>query len=328
MKNFYIFILGWVIIIVACTNTQSNYPTIIKDPQIATSLDGDLVTPDSVISLLDWKLTDQYIIIYTPQSSGFLQLWSLPELEYHGRYLRRGRGPGELIAANWGQTVKHNAAILYDIPAGKLHHYIVQSDSLETEYVLDLVGRQPQDKSLFKPYVDVLQMNDSLYVMRASDRQKDELSIVDLRHGDVVSYVEEVLQRDLSKDQYLEYDYLLATDGQYLIKAYIEYDRIEAFKLVGQKLIPQYVITGPKSSVPSGYTAIVCAENWFGCLFTNSESGEGSILEIYGYDGSQQNRISLSHPLTHLLYDEKNRIFYGYNAYSEKNNFYLFHYSM
>ena len=48
--------------------------------------------------------------------------------------------------------------------------------------------------------------------------------------------------------------------------------------------------------------------------------------ELYGYDGSQLDRIALSHPLTHILYDEKNKIFYGYNACSEKNNFYLFRY--
>lgn len=104
----------------ACTDTRSNCPTVIKDPQVVNSLESDLVTPDSVISVLDWKLTDRYIVIYTSQADGVLQLWSLPELKYHGSYIRKGRGPGELIAANWGQTVERNAVILYDIPAGKL----------------------------------------------------------------------------------------------------------------------------------------------------------------------------------------------------------------
>ena len=326
MKRICAFIFVWSIIAVACTDTRSNCPTVIKDPQVVNSLESDLVTPDSVISVLDWKLTDRYIVIYTSQADGVLQLWSLPELKYHGSYIRKGRGPGELIAANWGQTVERNAVILYDIPAGKLTRYLVRNDSLETECVLDIVGHRTQDKSLFKPYVDILQMNDSFYAMRASDRQKDELSMVNLRHGNVVSYAEELLQRDPEKDQYLEYDYLLATDGRHLVKAYMESDRIEIFELLGTDLLPRCVITGPENSVSSGYNDIICMGDRFVCLFASDGSGEGNILEVYGYDGSQLDRIALSHPLTHILYDEKNKIFYGYNACSEKNNFYLFRY--
>lgn len=106
-------------------------------------------------------------------------------------------------------------------------------------------------------------MNDSFYAMRASDRQKDELSIVNLRHGDVVSYAEELLQRDPEKDQYLEYDYLLATDGRHLVKAYMESDRIEIFELLGTDLRPRCVITGPENSVSSGYNDIICMGDRF-----------------------------------------------------------------
>lgn len=144
MKRIYAFIFAWSIIAVACTDTRSNCPTVIKDPQVVNSLEGDLVTPDSVISVLDWKLTDRYIVIYTSQADGVLQLWSLPELKYHGSYIRKGRGPGELIAANWGQTVERNAVILYDIPAGKLTRYLVRNDSLETECVLDKSVAKPK----------------------------------------------------------------------------------------------------------------------------------------------------------------------------------------
>lgn len=91
MKRICAFIFVWSIIAVACTDTRSNCPTVIKDPQVVNSLESDLVTPDSVISVLDWKLTDRYIVIYTSQADGVLQLWSLPELKYHGSYIRKGR---------------------------------------------------------------------------------------------------------------------------------------------------------------------------------------------------------------------------------------------
>lgn len=47
MKRIYAFIFAWSIIAVACTDTRSNCPTVIKDPQVVNSLEGDLVTPDS-----------------------------------------------------------------------------------------------------------------------------------------------------------------------------------------------------------------------------------------------------------------------------------------
>lgn len=53
MKRICAFVFAWSIIAVACTDTRSNCPTVIKDPQVVNSLEGDLVTPDSVISVLD-----------------------------------------------------------------------------------------------------------------------------------------------------------------------------------------------------------------------------------------------------------------------------------
>lgn len=315
----------------ACAGGQDTYyTTIIKNDAIKLELCSEIVYPDSLVTLYNWCLLDDNIVIYTPQNDGIIQLWSWPELNYKNKFIRIGRGPDEFISANWAECALSDKLVLYDIPGKKIKSYAIQKDSLFLCQACDLIGTNAQETSLLKPYVNILQVNDSIYVMRASDRSQDELSVVDLSNKKVLSFYKDILKRDGAKDQYLAYDYLLKTNGRYIIKAYESFDRIEILELTDHyDLIVRCVITDSAESQNSAliyYNDIICTDNWFACLFAGNSTGSGAVLELYDYNGQQLDRIGLDQALTHILYDEKRDLFCGYDVNSEGNNFYLFHY--
>lgn len=322
-----------IILVIACTERQDTYyTTIIKTDVIGTELCSDIVSPDSTVTLFNWCLVDDNLAINSSQTEGIIQLWSWPGLHYKNKVLKIGRGPGEFISANWAECALNNKIALYDIPSRRIRSYVIQRDSLFLCLDYDLIGTNAEEKSLLKPYVNILQINDSIYVMRASDRSRDELSVVDLSNKNILSFYRDILKRDRTKDQYLGYDYLLKTNGKYIIKAYESFNRIEILELSDDKdLVPRYVITDSLESQNSTliyYNDIICTDNWFACLFAGNSSGNAVVLELYNYKGEQLDRIKLNHSLTHILYDKERHVFCGYDANSEENYFYLFSYVM
>lgn len=320
----------FLILLLACADgTQLGYQTVAKNEAITLKVEADSVVPDSTIALRDWQLTDEVLAIHSLNADGMVQLWKWPELQHRHSFLRIGRGPDEFLAANWCACASKDRIALYDMPSRKMRSFLLRRDSLIPGRTYELIGRNPVEKTLLKPYVAILEINDSIFVLRSSDPHEDELSVADLSNGKILSRYEDILDRDPSEDQYLAYDYSLGTNGKYVVKAYEILDRVEILELTDDyALTPRWVIAGShpsRSGRPVCYHAVRCEADWFACLFAG-DSSAGSVLECYDYAGNQLDRIRLDRSLTHVVYAEKEGVFCGYDADSEGNCFYLFRY--
>lgn len=81
---------------------------------------------DGLFGSLDFAIKDSLIILSTKQSEGMWAFYSLPDLEFIGRYLRQGNGPNEFFYTPWlynSWLYTKNGQILasvYDFYKGRL----------------------------------------------------------------------------------------------------------------------------------------------------------------------------------------------------------------
>ena len=208
MKNVY-FLLSALLMWNCCA--ESNYRTsATPDFKEIYRLKGDSLPAGELFIPLHLKMAGEDIVLFDNNNrEGVITVAGCPGLNFKYRAVRKGRGRDEFISSSWAHALQPDRIALYDIPGAVLADFTIQKDTLVPGRQYDLT-RKKEGTDLTRPYVDIIQLNDSVFFMRSSDRSRDELTVDNLVTGKTLWTVKDIADRDLSKDQYLDYNYYIA----------------------------------------------------------------------------------------------------------------------
>ena len=320
MKRF--FIVFAVISLVAC-NGSSGLREVEKTMPLKTVV-ATSVKVDSMINFAWGHLNEEYLITQMYGKGHILQMWSWPDLNLVGEFLDRGRGEGEFLAVNWCKSVQKDVVSIYDVPNRVLRSYDIKAGMVTLNREYQLFG-DVKKVDILKPYVDALQIDDEHFILRASDASKDELALVNLAKQEVLTVYEDIMERNVDADQYLDYNYLMDGTAKYIVKAYENLNRIDILQLNKDAISAKCVITeGPQVSNEDHYyyMDVVCSEDVFLCLH-NPLGAQNSIIEIYDYAGNMLGNLDVGMYFTNIEYDALRGEILCYNGDSDENLFYI-----
>lgn len=319
-------IFSVLVIMLSACNAGGNYIEKEKGIYEITQVEAKKKHTENIISYSAGSLCDNYLVTKAYGRGKIIQVWSWPELNYIGDFLNRGREHSEFLTVNWCERGAEDRVNLYDIQNRRLRSYAVDKDTVILKNEYPLIGENRNDKSMLKPYVAAMQIRDGIFVLRASESRYDELSVVNLAGGEELALYEDIMPRSADADQYLEYNYLMSTNSEYIVKAYENYNRLEILKITdGYQIVPKVVIWGDERTVDLEhfyYNDVVCAEKIFLALHTPKGS-ENSIIEIFNYDGELLNCLSANSYFTNIEYDSRLNTILCYNGDSDENIFYI-----
>lgn len=325
MKNYFL-IVSIIFLSISC-KSEKRYEQISKTDAVETiELCADSICSDDFMNPIQWHMTDNRLVILNnaKKDDCSIMIFSPDKSEKTRQYIRKGRAEDEYMSVMWAKPIEEDVFCIYDIPRGKICSYEITADTIKrkNEYLL------PRDETAtVYPFVCINQLNDSLFVLRQSNRSMDALSLFDLKNQQKISDIEDILERSSEKDQYLEYNYDMTICGDYLIKYYETLPRIEIFEKKGDTFLAKAAIEG---QIPSGfdidedvlYTDAICMEKYFMALYNGNP--DRSAIEIYDYDGHAIKTFELDRHLYIIAVDKESGKLYGYDDYGNGDCLYTY----
>lgn len=324
MNTKFAYILLLFIILESCSRIEKNDVTHIPKPVFSNNsfLKSDSIKIDVIIDPWNWKVDKEQISILSGNNMDkFLYSFSLPDFTLLYKYGTMGRGPGEFLAVNWLNSVNDARLGLYDIPKRRIYSYITGKDTL---YLKDSYELYSVDGKLCRPYTTIQEINDSLFLLKADQRNETILEVLNVNTMEIIQNFTSVLKRNPDVI-YTKYFFDIAYNrGNRIIFAYQYIDRLEFFSLDSTNMIkPELVIGSDEEQIKEKdiqklvtyYTDIKCTDNYIFALYQGSveHSEIKSVIEIYKLDGTPVKRLILDQFIRLFAIDPYRNCIYGYN---------------
>lgn len=307
-------------------------------PQVI-SLDADSIHIHQTLDLWEWKMNNNQLLIFSPLNlNGILYSFSLPTLEFQYKYGRIGRGPDEFIAANWTNTLHKNHVSLYDIPQRKLHIYTTSADTM---YQIQEYEIGKWTGEICKPYTNIQEINDSIYLFKADMKKNSILEVMDIKNNRLLFTTSPFLKHDPKLNPFL-FSYVISYNHNTLILAYKYMNRIEFYHVSPDyTLTPKLVIGNDQDQhkifyesqqnfnklIPY-YHTICCTDKYIFVLNQSmtKQAPFHSVIDQYTYTGEPVMRFILDQYINNITIDELNHKIYAYNSLKESNYIYFYSY--
>ena len=287
-----------------------------------------------LLELWYWKRVGNRVVVQEPNQDHVLYIYALPDFNPVNSYGTIGRGPGEFIVVNWGQTTDSTSILIYDIMKKELYDLELAGDSLKTKSIHPLPTFELEDRNLAKPFTMIQKLDDDLFLMKVDDMEKTTLEVMDLRKSNVLFTLPfEFENRD--KLGYSPFDFNISATKKQVILGYWNMNRIEFYSISeNYQLIPRVIIGNKEDQ------AHIQEENWkdyyvsmdtdesYVYLLNNSavnaHAGKGTYVDIYTLEGVPIKRIVLNEYITNIMLETSKHKFYGYSQFETESVVYVY----
>lgn len=284
-----------------------------------------IVLPD-VFRLDNWKVVDGVVVTMNNEPNDFIKTYEYPSFRKLYDYGTSGRGPGEWIVDNWGETLGSDDIVLYDIMRRVLFKFHVDATGLNPVDTcsLSLPGE------LCPPYTQIHQLDDSLFLLKEDDNETN-LRLLKLRSGVVCSSYRCVL-RDEVDSPYTPFDYYYSISNRNILIAYCYMNRLEFVGIDSSfKLKPSLVIGDDKDyskmldydELPNFYLDVQSYSNNFYCLFSRNRLENGDEIHVYSGEGNPQKKLRLDRCVSRITFAHDS-LMLAYRAGEDKNIIYRY----
>lgn len=312
------------IILEGCNSIEKKSITHIIKPEFNNNsfLKSDSIKIDVIIDPWNWKVDKEQITILSGNNMDkFLYSFSLPDFTLLYKYGTIGRGPGEFLAVNWLNSVKDAHLGLYDIPNRKIYSYLLNKDTLSLKESYELYR---VDGKLCRPYTTIQEINDSIFLLKADQRNETILEVLNVNSMEVQQDFTNVFKRKPDVI-YTKYFFDIAYNQRNrLVFAYQYIDRLEFFNIDSKNTIkPELVIGSNEEQVKEKdiqklvtyYTDIKCTDNYIFALYQGQVENPNikSVIEVYKLDGTPVKRLVLDQFIRLFAIDPYRNCIYGYN---------------
>ena len=284
----------------------------------------DSVEISQVFRLYHWKIMDDKIVFCSNNLDDFISVYSYPQLKFLYSFGKTGQGPGEFVTKNWGNNKEPGFITLYDIMKSSLYKYKIENSEFALECKYSLLK---DDDNLCRPFTKIIQMNDSVFIMK-EDGRDTKLHLANLRNQqDYDTYQctlrEQCALRKGESVSYTAFNYDFDVIGNHILLAYNYIDRLELLHLnEGNKIVPQLILGSDEDQMDSPDPDLKCYfldigsyDNLFLCLKTkNGVEEEGNVLCIFDIDGNYKSQIILDQCVSSIDIDKMGTLV----AYKEK----------
>lgn len=290
----------------------------------------DSVKISQAFHLYYWKITNDKIVFNLNTLNDFILVYSYPEFQFLYSYGKNGQGPNEFIVSNWGNNKELNSITLYDIMKSSLYKYEINNSELTLKQQYSL----PKDSDdLCKPFTKILQMNDSIFLMK-EDGKNTKLHLTNLKNQqDYDTYQcflrDQCVLKQREQVPYTAFDYDFDVIEDHILLVYNYIDRLELLRLNKEnKIVPLLIVGSNKDQQGSCnpnlkcyFLGIASYSNLFFCLKSNDGSEEGNVLCIFDIDGNFKYQITLDQNVSSIAIDKVGTLV----AYKEKNDETMFY---
>ncbi|WP_077153995.1 hypothetical protein [Bacteroides bouchesdurhonensis] len=205
-----------------------------------------------------------------------------------------------------------------------LYKYKIENSEFALECKYSLLK---DDDNLCRPFTKIIQMNDSVFIMK-EDGRDTKLHLANLRNQqDYDTYQctlrEQCALRKGESVSYTAFNYDFDVIGNHILLAYNYIDRLELLHLnEGNKIVPQLILGSDEDQMDSPDPDLKCYfldigsyDNLFLCLKTkNGVEEEGNVICIFDIDGNYKSQIILDQCVSSIDIDKMGTLV----AYKEK----------
>ena len=336
----YIICLVLPIILSGCKTKSKNVAVkILEKPtfnEVSLASSDSIKLGSKLLELWYWKRVGDKVVVQEPNQDHVLYIYALPDFNLVNGYGTIGRGPGEFIVVNWGQTPDSTGVLIYDIMKKELYDLELAGDTLKTKstYALPTFESEDGNKNLAKPFTMIQKLTDDIFLMKVDDMEKTTLEVMDLRKSNTLFTLPfEFENRD--KLGYSPFDFNISATKKQMILGYWNMNRIEFYSISEDyQLIPRVIIGNKEdqSDIPEEdwkdyYVSMDMDESYVYLLnnsAVNAHAGKGTYVDIYTLEGAPVNRMILSEYITNIMLNASKHKFYGYYQFERESLVYVY----
>lgn len=286
---------------------------------------------DQTVNLWHWKLIGDKVISQVSGKDSILFIYSLPHFNILSKYGTYGNGPGEFLAANWGQTNKEEAIILYDINKKSLYNFISSGNNVKLKDTIALYGEIDGYPGMTKPYTMIQQLDDEVFLMKTDDPESTSLDIINLKTPEILSSYPIVFENRNNRTGYPPFDFTVSYNNDIVVIGYKFINRIEFYEISDKyELKPTLIIGNDQDQTDisphkwqSFYTRM---ENDGKYVYLTNQSihDQFTSVDIYTLDGIPVKRVVLDKYINNILLDQKNHKLYAHSQLEDIDQVYVY----
>ena len=336
----YIIFLVLLIALSGCKTKSKNIAVkILEEPtfnELSLASSDSIKLGSKLLELWYWKRVGDKVVAQQPNQNHVLYIYALPDFNPVNSYGTIGRGPGEFIVVNWGQTPDSNGVLIYDIMKKELYDLELAGDSLKIKniHALPTFESENGNKILAKPFTMIQKLTDDIFLMKVDDMEKTTLEVMNLRKSNTLFTLPFSFE-NRDKLGYSPFDFNISATKKQVILGYWNMNRIEFYSISKDyQLIPRIIIGNkedqahiPEENWKDYYVSMDTDESYVYLLnnsTVNVPAGKGTYVDIYTLDGVPVKRIILNEYITHIILDTSKHKFYGYSQFETESVVYVY----
>lgn len=259
-----------------------------------------------------WHVFDSIVVVHALHAEKILYVYSYPQFDSLYSFGEVGKASEEFLTHNWCVANESKRVALYDIMKSLLSAYSVDDKQMVMQRTYAL---SQNEDGLCKPYTKILQLNDSMFLMK-EDGDDTDLHYMNLNNGQVLSSYHCSL-RDGKSSSYTPYDYDFNVVDDKLLLVYNYLPRMELLSITSDgQLIPQLFIGDANWDVlPQNYDELpyiwlgICTDGHsFYCLKSDNGLEAGREVCVLDVDGTPVRRINLGSRMNSIQIDREGRL--------------------
>ena len=336
----YIICLVLFIALSGCKTKSKNVEVkILEEPtfnEVSIASSDSIKLGSKLLELWHWKRIGDKVVVQQPNQDHVLYIYALPDFSLVNSYGTIGRGPGEFIVVNWGQTLDSTGVLIYDIMKKELYDLELTGDTLETKSIYPLATFESEDghKDLAKPFTMVQKLTENQFLMKVDDMEKTTLEVMDLKKSNTLFTLPFEFE-NRAKLGYSPFDFNISATKKQVILGYWNMNRVEFYSISKDyQLIPRVIIGNKEDQSDileedwkDYYVSMDTDESYVYLLnnsAVNAPAGKGTYVDIYTLEGVPVKRIILSEYITHIMLDASKHKFYGYSQFETESVVYVY----
>ena len=336
----YIICLALLMALSDCKTKSKNVAVkILEEPtfdEVLVASSDSIKLGSKLLELWYWKRIGDKVVVQQPNQDHVLYIYALPDFNPVNSYGTIGRGPGEFIVVNWGQTLDSTGILIYDIMKKELYDLELAGDTLKTKNIHALPTFESEDgnKNLAKPFTMIQKLTDDLFLMKVDDMEKTTLEVMDLKKSNVLFTLPFAFE-NRAELGYSPFDFNISATKKQVILGYWNMNRIEFYSISEDyQLIPRAIIGNkedqsgiPEENWKDYYVSMDTDESYVYLLnnsAVNTPARKRTYVDIYTLKGVPVKRIILSEYITHIMLDPSRQKFYGYSQLETESVVYVY----
>jgi hypothetical protein len=289
---------------------------------------------DKAVNLWNWKLVNDKVVARVSDEDNLLFIYSFPDFKLLYKYGSKGKGPGEYITANWGQTQDDDAVILYDIMRKSLFNLQVQEDSIHVKETYPLLEEIEGHPGMTKPFTMIQRLDEDRFLMKVEGREATALEIIDLKNPQLLSSYPIEFENRSRELGHPPFTFTISFHDNSLVLGYKYMNRIEFYRVTDDNQIePTLVIGDDKDQThlmqkqwKSYYTDLLNDGKYVYLVnhFSEDSSLPVTHIDVYTLDGTPVKRLKLDRLIGEMLIDSKTNRLYTYTQAEEADLIHIY----